>query len=410
MGQRKGATAFAEDPWARSTVRAANLHRRRNYRRRCLLGLGGARYRNRRARRAAHHRRQSRAGKSRRRASLSGRALPPIGREPAMNPWVLSYEGFDPAHEGLREALCALGNGYFVTRGAAAESGADDVHYPGTYLAGGYNRLTTEIAGRKIENEDLVNMPNWLVLEFRIGDGKWFRPRDAEMLSYTQELDLRRGVLARTMRFRDEQGRETSVQNRRLVSMAEPHMAGMETTFTAENWSGRIEFRSALDGTVVNAGVKRYQSLANKHLEPVETGRVGADAIYLKVRTSQSRLEIAQAERTRIFRDGAELEIERATEEDAGRIAQTFAVELEKGRAVTIEEVMAMFTSRDRAISECGIEARNEMQCAERFGKLLSVHVAAWEQLWRRFDIAIEQLDGRGETRMILHLHIFHLL
>src|SRR5208283_860064 len=77
----------------------------------------------------------------------------------------------------------------------------------------------------------------------------------------------------------------TSVQNRRLVSMAEPHMAGMETTFTAENWSGRIEFRSALDGTVVNAGVKRYQSLANKHLEPVETERVGADAIYLKVRT-----------------------------------------------------------------------------------------------------------------------------
>ena len=331
-------------------------------------------------------------------------------REPAMNPWVLSYEGFDPAHEGLREALCALGNGYFVTRGAAAESGADDVHYPGTYLAGGYNRLTTEIAGRKIENEDLVNMPNWLVLEFRIGDGKWFRPRDAEMLAYTQELDLRRGVLARTMRFRDEQGRETSVQNRRLVSMAEPHMAGMETTFTAENWSGRIEFRSALDGTVVNAGVKRYQSLANKHLEPVETERVGADAIYLKVRTSQSRLEIAQAARTRIFRDGAELEIERATEEDAGRIAQTFAVELEKGRAVTIEEVMAMFTSRDRAISECGIEARNEMQCAERFGKLLSVHVAAWEQLWRRFDIAIEQPDGRGATRMILHLHIFHLL
>jgi alpha,alpha-trehalase len=122
------------------------------------------------------------------------------GREPAMNPWVLSYEGFDPAHEGLREALCALGNGYFVTRGAAAESGADDVHYPGTYLAGGYNRLTTEIAGRKIENEDLVNMPNWLVLEFRIGDGKWFRPRDAEMLAYTRELDLRRGVLARTMR------------------------------------------------------------------------------------------------------------------------------------------------------------------------------------------------------------------
>ena len=30
--------------------------------------------------------------------------------------------------------------------------------------------------------------------------------------------------------------------------------------------------------------------------------------------------------------------------------------------------------------------------------------------LWQRFDIGIEQAGGNGETRMILHLHIFHLL
>ena len=31
--------------------------------------------------------------------------------------WSLVYEGFDPAREGIREALCTLGNGYFATRG-----------------------------------------------------------------------------------------------------------------------------------------------------------------------------------------------------------------------------------------------------------------------------------------------------
>jgi trehalose/maltose hydrolase-like predicted phosphorylase len=45
-----------------------------------------------------------------------------------MIPWTLSYEGFDAGREGLREALCALGNGYFVTRGAAAETAADEIH------------------------------------------------------------------------------------------------------------------------------------------------------------------------------------------------------------------------------------------------------------------------------------------
>ena len=39
--------------------------------------------------------------------------------------WSLVYEGFDPAREGIRESLCALGNGYFTTRGAAAWAHAD---------------------------------------------------------------------------------------------------------------------------------------------------------------------------------------------------------------------------------------------------------------------------------------------
>ena len=91
----------------------------------------------------------------------------------AENGWLLAYEGYDPKQEPLREALCALGNGVFVTRGAAEESRADGVHYPGTYLAGGYNRLATEVAGRVVVNEDLVNFPNWLPLTFRPAGGEW---------------------------------------------------------------------------------------------------------------------------------------------------------------------------------------------------------------------------------------------
>ncbi|MGZ4916446.1 MAG: hypothetical protein ACXV45_07290, partial [Halobacteriota archaeon] len=48
--------------------------------------------------------------------------------------WTLAYEEYRPEAEGLREALCAVGNGYFVTRAASAQNVADGVHYPGTYL------------------------------------------------------------------------------------------------------------------------------------------------------------------------------------------------------------------------------------------------------------------------------------
>jgi trehalose/maltose hydrolase-like predicted phosphorylase len=76
-----------------------------------------------------------------------------------MTAWTLLFEGIDPAKEGLREALCTLGNGYLATRGTAPEHSADREHYPGTYVAGCYNRLQDTVAGQVIENESLVDVP-----------------------------------------------------------------------------------------------------------------------------------------------------------------------------------------------------------------------------------------------------------
>ncbi|MBW0113872.1 universal stress protein [Pseudonocardia abyssalis] len=50
--------------------------------------------------------------------------------------WTLVFDGWDPADEGRREALCTPGNGRSATRGAAPESRADGVRYPGTCAAG----------------------------------------------------------------------------------------------------------------------------------------------------------------------------------------------------------------------------------------------------------------------------------
>ncbi len=329
-----------------------------------------------------------------------------------MSSWSLVFEGFNPAQEGLREALCTLGNGYFATRGAVPEAEADAIHYPGTYLPGGYNRVRTEVAGRIVENEDLVNFPNWLPLTFHLGDSPWFNLRTVEILSYRQELDLKRGVLLRTVRFRDKQGRQTRLTERRLVHMGNPHLAGLETRLTAENWSGRLEIKFALDGRVVNAGVERYQNLNNNHLEPLETKAIGEQAIYLEVQTNQSKIRIAQAARTQVFRDGETLAVERHTIEEPGYIAQQFGVDISEGTTVTIEKVIAFFTSRDHGISECGLQAQEAVAEAAPFAKLFESHALAWEHLWRYFDIEIElnRPNQRERTALILRLHVFHLL
>ena len=120
-----------------------------------------------------------------------------------MDGFLLAYDGFDPQAEGLREALTSTGNGYLCTRGAAEWEDADGVHYPGTYAHGGYNRETTMMGGLPVLNEDLVNLPNWLVLQVRVEGEDAIRVDDVELLGYRHEYDIRNATVLRRLRFRD---------------------------------------------------------------------------------------------------------------------------------------------------------------------------------------------------------------
>ena len=73
--------------------------------------------------------------------------------------FALVYNAFVPEDEGLREALTSTGNGYFCVRGSAEWEDASDVHYPGTYAHGVYNRESTVLGAYPVPNEDLVNLP-----------------------------------------------------------------------------------------------------------------------------------------------------------------------------------------------------------------------------------------------------------
>ena len=88
--------------------------------------------------------------------------------------WSISYNDYDKSKERSRESLLTVGNGYFGTRGALEESLGNEINYPGTYISGLYNRLVSKVADRKIENEDFVNCPNWLSINFRIDHDSWF--------------------------------------------------------------------------------------------------------------------------------------------------------------------------------------------------------------------------------------------
>lgn len=322
--------------------------------------------------------------------------------------WLLTFEGFDPEEEGHREVLCALGNGYFVTRGAAPESSADGVHYPGTYVAGVYNRLRSEIAGRSVANESLVNVPNWLVLDVRAADGEWLGAPGTTVLDHHLELDMRRGVLTRRSRLQDVAGRIVAITQRRFVSVADQHLSGLQTTLVAENWSGALQVRSGLDGTVRNRGVARYAELPHDHLRPLYTDQEDDEVVCLHVETNQSHVRLAQAARTRIWRGGERVAIVPELVAGEGYVALDLTLDVEQGEEITVDKLASLFTSRDAGIGEPGEQAcRLLMHATEDFDALLEHHVLAWRQLWDHVDI---DLGTNGQIGKVMHLHTFHLM
>jgi alpha,alpha-trehalase len=329
-----------------------------------------------------------------------------------MSKWILTYDSFEPEEEMQRETLCTVGNGYFAIRGAVstAFAGEDgEYHYPATYVAGCYNRLVSDVDGRKIENEDLVRLADWTSLNIRINDGEWFRFAADRLLSYHVELNVHEAMLRREFRFKDDRGRITRWSERRFVSMDDRHIAGIAVDICPENWSGQLTVRSAIDGGVRNNGVARYRKLESRHLEVAALDEIDKETVLLHTRTTQSRIEIAQAIRTRVLSQQDRVQSRKLTEESRNRIGHDIGFKVQEGESVSIEKMLALYTSRDPAISETVLAAQERILRAYGFDELLGKHQRAWSEIWEDFDMEIETVNSDHTSRNV-HVHLFHLL
>jgi len=69
------------------------------------------------------------------------------------------------------------------------------------------------------------------------------------------------------------------------------------------------------------------------------------------VRTCQSNIHVAQAARTRAFRNGELLRAPRRLLREPGYIGQEFDVQLGQGETLVLEKLASFYTSRDHAIA-----------------------------------------------------------
>ncbi|MFE0583183.1 glycoside hydrolase family 65 protein [Streptomyces sp. NPDC058874] len=319
--------------------------------------------------------------------------------------WRWEYRSYDPKAERLVESLCTLGNGRFATRGSSPETVADAVHYPATYLAGCYDRLTSTVAGRKISNEDVVRLPDWTALRYRClpegaAPGDWLTPDHPTLRHCSVSLDMRSGTLTRRMLFHDAEGRRLGVTHTRLVHAGDPRLAAQRTVLTAYGWRGRVEIEAVLDGDIANTGVDRYRDLAGQHLVDHRAGLGADDVAWLSCATADSHLRVGLAVRLRARTPAGVRSACTAT-----GVRQTLVLPIRRAEHVVVVKTAALFISLDRPWGDPLSSSIEHVVHARDFAALLAAHRASWQLLWNQGEV-----EAPGETGRILRLHAFHVL
>ena len=267
-----------------------------------------------------------------------------------MKEFLLAYDGFDPGTEGLRESLTSTGNGYFCTRGTAEWEDAAGVHYPGTYVHGGFNRETTILGGRPVLNEDLVNLPNWLVLKLRIEGGESRSGSTTSNWSPTSTPTTSgwrwwRGCCASVTAPAGDDAAQPPVREHGPQPPGR-HRVDVDTRELVGSSRGDLRPRRPGD----QPDGRPLSRTGGSPPRPGAPRTFGPETIALKVRTRQSNIYVAQAARTRVFSGGEPVAVERDLHQMQDYIQQVLAFDVVQGEAVRVEKMVALFTSHDNAI------------------------------------------------------------
>jgi len=296
--------------------------------------------------------------------------------------WSLTETQFDPAQLHARETVFTIGNGYLGTRGSFEEGYPRAL--PATFIHGVYDDVP-------IVYTELANCPDWLPLVV-IVNGDRFRLDQGELLRYERQLDLRRGILSRSVRWRSPGGKTIDLHFERFASLADEHVLGLRCQIKPVDFNELIEVQASINGYAENQGFN--------HWEWLDQGKTNR-GVWLQVRTRTSRIELGMASGLTI--SGAETSLQ--VTNTPGYPTLTTAFLAAPDQVVTVENIVTVFTSREVAAPVMAAQAK--LAELPDYGVLRRAHEQAWGQAWQKSDIVIE---GDSRAQLAVRYNLFQLL
>ena len=340
--------------------------------------------------------------------------------------WSIIENSFDVETNGRDETIFALGNGYIGMRGNFEEGygGPAGTSLEGIYLNGFYEsepiQYGEEAYGYARHSQTMLNVTNSRIIQLTL-DGEPFDLFQGKVLHYERVLDMKNGILTRTVTWESPAGKQVRIHARRIVCLNRKHLAAFSYEATPLNFNGTLTLESALDGDVQNQttlGDPRVGSTFHGQVlrteEKIQDGAFGA----LRQKTQNTKFELVCAMENELATDNsfvvenplaAENPLVSEGKNAEQRIALEYRIDAKQGIPVRLTKFVSYHTSKDYPQKELLGLAKKETAAAKELGfdalaKEQRVFLSAY---WRQSDVEI-----RGDEALLqsLRFNAFHLL
>ncbi|PKW26014.1 glycoside hydrolase family 65 protein [Phycicoccus duodecadis] len=301
------------------------------------------------------------------------------------DPWRLVETAPDLADLGLTETLFAVANGYIGLR-ANPEEGRE-AHEHGTFVNGFHEtwpiRHAEAAYGFARTGQTVVPVPDAKLMKLYVDDEPLVLGM-ADLEEYERSLDLRDGVLRRSLVWRTPSGKRVRVDSTRMVSMTERHLVVLTLEVTMLAGDAPVVVSSQLLNRL--DGEDEYHAPARGMVDPRKAGSFEGRVLLPRLHgATEHRLMLGHrcrgsgmtvavmADHTVRCTDSYEV-VTRA-EDDLAKA--TFRVEAREGHTLRVEKLVAYHTSRslpvreladrcERTLDRCGTHGVDDHHAQQR--------------------------------------------
>jgi alpha,alpha-trehalose phosphorylase len=324
-----------------------------------------------------------------------------------VEPWRLRELGLDLGELAQSESLFALSNGHIGGRGNLVEG--DPNGLPGTYLNSFYETRPLPYAeagyGYPESGQTILNVTNGKLIRLLVDDEP-FDLRYGTVSYHERVLDLRSGILSRTVEWANPAGRRIRLYSHRLVSLTQRSILAIRYEVEAVDDPVRIVISSELvanEQLPAQSADPRVAAVLENALQPVERAGRGSRALLVH-RTAGSQLSMAAA-MDHVIRVAEGYSSELTVEPNWARLMIGHV--LEPGERCSVDKFVSYGWSGRRSVPALRDQVEAALVAATHAGwdDLAGEQRTALDTFWAGADV---EVDGPEGIQQAVRFALFH--